>query len=876
MPFEFPSSEIWTMDDSSKTVLNPPGNVADATLVGESVPLDQNESAGLRLGDFVILRELGHGGMGVVYEAQQLSLNRKIALKVLRSGWGSTPQAVQRFCREAEAAARLHHTNIVPVYMSGVHEGTHFYVMELIDGKSLDHLIREMRVSDHAPGSVAIVPPPNKEPRPDHSRSSADVHPGSPARSEVPPLASGVGDFDNVARMIADVGDALDYAHRQGVIHRDIKPSNLLLSPDGRLSISDFGLARMVEQPGMTVSGEFVGTPAYMSPEQISADQTPLDHRSDIYSLGATLYEMLTLQPPFTGTQRDQVLSQILHSEPKAPRKINAKIPVDLETICLKAIEKDPGRRYQSAGEMADDLRRFVNRFAIDARRTSHLTRLKKWISRHPGTAASLACLFAALFTAGFFATQAWQAQVRLRSEKRQIAVENAILEAMSGDSQEALQAVGVAEAEGAEPGRLNLLRGVVEYYRGQPKEAIAYLEKADRQLTASVATKALLARAYSDDGRFERYAEVATALDQLEAKSPEDHLFRAFSLNEAAPFRGLQILESAPARFRQSPIARLGRGMIQTWAALVTGRLEDAELAVEYLRQVDLPDNPLLLSYRVRAEQSVARLCRPDDPRGEQAWRDAARDVERLAHHRDNRMAVAERCWYYFVRHEDDLLLETARQAHQDGVEDTFVTELEANVFYGRKNFDEALRVLQAGAFADDQTTPVVIRGIVLAAIPGRTKEAEKTIIDAVRACRGGAILAYLPAYLQLLGPEYGAKVRAIYKEIRERSIHLIPTYRDRWYHELLDFHCGLIDDETLLRRAGDNHLEQCEAYFYLGLRRLSEGKRSEAQSCFRRTMDTGVFLYEEYIWSRAFLSCIDDPDWLPWVPLRSGEVSQ
>src|SRR5262249_13010402 len=148
--------------------------------------------------------------------------------------------------------------------------------------------------------------------------------------------------FDAVARMIADVADALDYAHRQGVIHRDIKPSNLLLSPDGRLSVNDFGLARVLEQPALSTTGELVGTPAYMSPEQITAGRVPVDPRTDIYSLGATLYELLTLRPPFTGRSRDQVLAQIIQKGPPRPRRLKPNVPKDLETICLKCLEKDP------------------------------------------------------------------------------------------------------------------------------------------------------------------------------------------------------------------------------------------------------------------------------------------------------------------------------------------------------------------------------------------------------------------------------------------------------------------------------------------------------------------------------------------------------
>src|SRR5512139_68289 len=203
-------------------------------------------------------------------------------------------------------------------------------------------------------------------------------------------LTSGSSYFDTVARMVAEVADALDYAHAQGVIHRDIKPSNLLLSPVGRLSLNDFGLARMLEQPGMTISGEFVGSPMYMSPEQITAGRAPLDHRTDIYSLGATLYELLTLQPPFPGVRRDQVIAQIISKEPKPLRSINRRIPPDLETICLKMMEKDPDKRYQTAGNVAEDLRRYVNRFAISARRIGPVGRTVRWARRNKTTAAAL------------------------------------------------------------------------------------------------------------------------------------------------------------------------------------------------------------------------------------------------------------------------------------------------------------------------------------------------------------------------------------------------------------------------------------------------------------------------------------------------------
>src|SRR5262245_21831327 len=302
-----------------------------------------------RLGDFEIVRVVGRGGMGIVYEAIQTSLKRRVALKVLGTSLGLTPKAVERFQREATAAAKLHHTNIVPVYSTGDERGIHFYSMELIDGIGLDAVIRQIREPDKAASTPACLAElittgayTPADPLTEYARADSSV-------------STSANQFDRIAAMIADVADALHHAHHNGVTHRDIKPSNLLLSTDGRLSITDFGLARMLEQPGMTMTGEFVGTPAYMSPEQITAGRVPVDARTDIYSLGATLYEVLTLRPPFVADGRDRLLAMVIHKEPAPLRSVNPSVPRDLETICLKCLEKDPDRRYANAQELADD-----------------------------------------------------------------------------------------------------------------------------------------------------------------------------------------------------------------------------------------------------------------------------------------------------------------------------------------------------------------------------------------------------------------------------------------------------------------------------------------------------------------------------------------
>jgi serine/threonine protein kinase/Tfp pilus assembly protein PilF len=361
-----------------------------------------------RLGDFDLIKEIGRGGMGVVYEARQISLKRRVALKVLPPGLGLPDRAVQRFEREAQAAAGLHHTNIVPVYATGEDRGSHYYAMELVEGQSMAQVLDDLRGEQSNPlmeatvtqvgGSMADAPSAPEPTTTSDSTSLSDSSAGSRKW------------FDTVAKLLADVADALHYAHDMGVIHRDVKPANLLLSGDGRLCLTDFGLARLTQEPGMTVSGSFLGTPAYMSPEQVAVGRVQLDHRTDVYSLGAVLYEMLTLQLPFQGDSREQVLSGILSKEPRPPRRLNPRVPLDLETICLKAMEKDPDRRYATAEEMAADLRQYLQRGLITARRAGPLRRAGKFIRRHPLAAVTAAAVIV-VAVLGVFAWTASQRQ---------------------------------------------------------------------------------------------------------------------------------------------------------------------------------------------------------------------------------------------------------------------------------------------------------------------------------------------------------------------------------------------------------------------------------------------------------------------------------
>ncbi len=385
-----------------------------------------------RLGEFRLLREVGRGGMGVVYEAEQESLGRRVALKVLPSGALTDTKQVRRFEREARSAARLHHTNIVPIFGVGQHEGTHYYVMQFIQGQGLDAVLGELKKlrDTRTAKSVRTAPPGPTDPGPaaaDIARSLVTGRfvpgAGTPASPEgasataawrasaAPPGpvsaphpdASGAGASSTsgvstlaetdrrfaqgVARIGVQVAEALSHAHGQGILHRDIKPSNLLLDREGNVWVTDFGLAKATGAEDLTHTGDIIGTVRYMAPERF---QGAGDARADIYALGLTLYELLALRPAFDETDRASLIRQVTQEDPPRLRRLNRHVPPDLETIIHKAIARDPGRRYQTALAFSDDLQRFIDGRPILARRVSTTERLYRWGRRNPALAASL------------------------------------------------------------------------------------------------------------------------------------------------------------------------------------------------------------------------------------------------------------------------------------------------------------------------------------------------------------------------------------------------------------------------------------------------------------------------------------------------------
>jgi serine/threonine protein kinase len=351
-----------------------------------------------QLGDFRIIREVGRGGMGVVYQAEQVSLGRRVALKVLPFAAALDSQQLQRFHNEARAAAGLHHSHIVPVYGVGCERGVHYYAMQFIDGHTLAALIRQLRrpaALKAAPAGDATVPHV-----PGPGANDADAGAETPLAAVLSTERAGRGReyYRTVARWGAQAAEALDYAHQVGVVHRDVKPANLLVEGKGQLWVTDFGLARIQSEASLTATGDLVGTLRYMSPEQALAKRVPIDHRTDVYSLGATLYELLTLRPAFGGTDRQELLRQIAFEEPVPPRRLDRAVPVELEIIVLKALEKNPQDRYATAQELADDLRRWLEDRPIRARRPSVPQRLRRWARRYRATVgAAVTCLLVSL-----------------------------------------------------------------------------------------------------------------------------------------------------------------------------------------------------------------------------------------------------------------------------------------------------------------------------------------------------------------------------------------------------------------------------------------------------------------------------------------------
>jgi serine/threonine protein kinase/tetratricopeptide (TPR) repeat protein len=524
---------------------------------------ESKSTAPASLGDYRIIREVGRGGMGVVYEAEQISLSRRVALKVLPFAAVMDPRRLARFRNEAQAAATLTHQYIVPVYAVGSAQGVHYYAMQFIEGCTLADMIEQLRqaagkTTDKSPasqslavkqlaagltngivavrsaGNLPLAMPPRPLPAP-----SAETARSVQAAISTENSYASTHYVRTVTELALQIAEALDYAHRQGVVHRDIKPGNLLLDMQGNPWITDFGLARIENDTNLTMTGDLVGTLRYMSPEQALAQRVIVDHRTDIYSFGVTFYELLTLEPVFAASGRQELLRDIAFREPSPMRKHQRGIPADLETIVMKAMAKNPAERYATAQEMAEDLRRQLADQPIRARRPSILWRVRKWSRRHRAVVASAGAVSvcALLLGAGllwrersltFVALEQARAEREVAKQQREVAQRERESaqherEVARANFQQAQRAVDdyfttvseskLLDVSNLAPLRKELLESAVRYYQGFVAE-----HGDDPALKAELAAAHIrMAQVYAGEGSDKWVGEMAKIVDIVE-----------------------------------------------------------------------------------------------------------------------------------------------------------------------------------------------------------------------------------------------------------------------------------------------------------------------------------------------------------------------
>jgi serine/threonine protein kinase/Flp pilus assembly protein TadD len=567
--------------DACLAALNLIGRAAEGprSVAAEVAGAQPPEQTPGQLGDFRLIHEVGRGGMGVVYEAEQISLCRRVALKVLPFAATMDPRQLQRFHNEARAAACLHHPHIVPVFGVGCERAVHFYAMQFIEGQTLATMIANQRQRD------------GRAPLPEAQPTSTHV-PGQPApATETAPRAAASTEraprdrayFRRMAELGIQAAEALDHAHQLGIVHRDVKPANLLVDGRGGLWVTDFGLAHMQSDARLTMTGDLVGTLRYMSPEQALAKRVVIDHRTDVYSLGATLYELLTLEPAFRGNDRQELLRQIAFEEPRPPRRVNKAFPTELETIVLKALEKNPDERYGSAKEMAADLERFLNDEPTLARRPTLWHRARKWSRRHAAAvrATAIALLIVVAAVAG---TIGWA----VRDRESRAAQERSDRLAREAETERAVSST-MMDADHLQSQR-------------KIKDALARLKQAKAMLDSGASTPDLEQRveqrlaelklvADLEEVRLQRARGTGTEMfDNSQASDAYARLFRAFGIN-------METLtpEEAVKRIRASSIALEIAGILDNWSMFVkqSPLVSGEELRVRLLdvaREVD-PD---------------------------------------------------------------------------------------------------------------------------------------------------------------------------------------------------------------------------------------------------------------------------------------------
>ena len=797
--------------------------------------------------------------MGVVYRARQCSLNRLVALKVLSSGLGLTTKAIMRFKLEAEAAAKLHHTNIVPIYWTGEEKRVPYYAMELIDGPSLDRVIKQLRAQAHTSGKVTGSDTSRDQHVPDWIKETlicaspgtgeTSTSTGESSLDSSSSLGSDSSYDDNLAEMMADVADALAHAHDQGVVHRDIKPANLLLSSDGRLSVNDFGLARILEQPGMTMTGELMGSPMYMSPEQITAGRLPLDHRTDIYSLGASLYELLTLTPPFPGQQRDQVLSQVIHKDPPKPRSINPRIPRDLETICLKAMEKDPDRRYQTAEQMAKDLRCFVNRHAISARRTGPLEKGIRWVRKNIAMSA-MACLVLFVCVVAFGIVY-----VEDRRHKRDEALNKVLELAMNAEfSLQLWEKLDEAIDNGAD----EIWRPLMEASRSQLEgdnsdegKVVSILEEAIKEYPQSNLTaRWMLAEARMANGDWEGSAAEIESLNGQYPERPEECVWVGGAIFPHKPEEGLRLMQRVVNENPSHALALISLANAKVFYAIDKGgNVALVDEAFRHLKKANAllegKDNAHLVNTRIYSHITKAFLIHFRKRETEEAKRylleHSAADALYLRRQPQSRKANYHLLYYYMYTEDFDGMYHV---------------------------MEHVIANKQRGWVQDPFLAICFEKPEWMTWKPDWKYKNPTFVVDAIHQQEDlSVMLARSVLETMFLSEDYRDKRKSdAQKFLAKLRVNKKVSVDSILYYHIFRYNAGEIDDaEKLMELVEGSERELSVARFTTGMRMLSEGNRKGALKWFGKEIDEGtMYHWTPHNWCRALHSrMMKDEDW-------------
>jgi serine/threonine protein kinase/tetratricopeptide (TPR) repeat protein len=846
-----------------------------------------NERPGTTIGRYRLMEQIGEGGMGVVFVAEQeRPVRRKVAIKIVKPGM-DTKEVIARFEAERQALALMDHANIARVLDAGSTEsGRPYFVMELVRGIPITEYCDQNRLT-----------------------------------------------IRDRLELFVQVSRAVQHAHQKGIIHRDLKPTNVLVTlHDGKPvpKVIDFGVAkatnqRLTERTIYTRFAQIIGTPMYMSPEQAEMSGLDVDTRSDIYSLGVLLYELLTGTTPFDKERFEKAaydeIRRIVREEqpPKPstrvstlgraagtvsarrktdPKRLSQFVRGDLDWIVMKALEKDRTRRYETASAFATDVGRFLSNEPVEARPPSTVYRLKKAAERHraalAGTAVVVLSLIAGIVSTTWMAIElkgerdvaiqqkeiaqaarerAIEARTEEREKSEQLAASQTVLRetvvllhdelkaicmaaVMSGDKERAQAAIDRARAAGLPENWLNILRGQLALYSGRPDEAIQFLKP---EAPRSVAAEAMLALAYFYSGRLEESAFTVVKLKRRTPETAEDILFTGQAVSVYEPEEGVRRIRLALDK-RNSPLARMILAHALAHMALDNG---DSELIESALRDAEaarcfLGDTPVMLSTHLFVRHvaiKIGHLKVSDELLAEA--RDMSRNMADLPFGR------LELAWFLedFGDYEssDRIWSEVERLSGYEAI--TYISCLLRS-----RSPAEVLEIIDRRIDSSDSYTQCNKAG-VMALIPGMHDEAQEICEKQLRNRGSYDLHNVCLMVLLLLGrPE---EAQRLGREALETSE--LPF---RYQKETLQYTAGIIPADTLIRGAGESRINQTAAVMQIAMTELGKGNSDKAKAFFKECVDVGMFVDGNYWWAKRYLKIMEDnPNWPSWIPSNQVE---